>query len=135
MEVFAKAPNQRSTVVHTSSGDSTTTFDGHIGWVAAADKLTQVVAMTGGNLTGAKLDAALSFPAQMKQIFSQWRSDLPATSIDERDVRVLEGVNNGETPVKLYFDANSGLLVRQVRYSETGVGLNPTHANRLFGLS
>ena len=126
VDVFAKAPNERTTVIHASNGDSTTTFDGHAGWIAAADQLTRVVAMTGGDLTGAKLDAALSFPARIKQIFSQWRSDLPATSIDNRDVQVIEGINDGENPVKLYFDANSGLLVRQVRYSETAVGLNPT---------
>ena len=126
MDVFAKAPNERTTVIHASNGDSTTTFDGRAGWIAAADQLTRVVAMTGGDLTGAKLDAALSFPARIKQIFSQWRSDLPATSIENRDVQVIEGINDGENPVKLYFDANSGLLVRQVRYSETAVGLNPT---------
>jgi outer membrane lipoprotein-sorting protein len=126
VDVFAKAPNERTTVIHASNGDSTTTFDGRAGWIAAADQLTRVVAMTGGDLTGAKLDAALSFPARIKQIFSQWRSDLPATSIENRDVLVIEGINDGENPVKLYFDANSGLVVRQVRYSETAVGLNPT---------
>jgi len=124
--VYAKAPSQRATVVHSSSGDSTTAFDGRLGWIAAADQLTRVVAMSGGDLTGAKLDAALSFPAQIKQVLAEWRSNFPETSIDDRDVQVIEGTSDGRTPVKLFFDKQSGLLVRQVRFNDTAVGLNPT---------
>jgi hypothetical protein len=29
------------------------------------------------------------------------------------------------TPVKFYFDKQSGLLLRQVRYADTPIGLNP----------
>jgi outer membrane lipoprotein-sorting protein len=32
----------------------------------------------------------------------------------------------GKTPVKLYFDKKSGLLVRLVRYADTSIGFNPT---------
>src|SRR6185436_5743025 len=35
IEMFAKAPGQRTIIVHTPSGDSTTTFDGSGGWIAA----------------------------------------------------------------------------------------------------
>ena len=126
VNVYAKAPSQRTTVVHSSSGDSTTAFDGRLGWIAAADQLTRVVAMSGGDLTGAKLDAALSFPVQIKQVLAKWRSDFPETSIDDRDVQVIEGTSDGRTPVKLFFDKQSGLLVRQLRFNDTAVGLNPT---------
>jgi outer membrane lipoprotein-sorting protein len=124
--VYAKAPSQRTTVVHSSSGDSTTAFDGRFGWIAAADQLTRVVAMSGGDLTGAKLDAELSFPVQIKRVLAEWRSDFPETSIDDRDVQVIEGTSDGRTPVKLFFDKQSGLLVRQLRFNDTAVGLNPT---------
>jgi len=126
VEVYAKAPNERATVVHTSSGDSITVFDGRAGWIAAADQLTRVLAMTGGDLNGAKLDGALSFPGQTKQTLTDWRSDLPTVSIDGRNVQVIQGTSDGRTPVKLYFDTSSGLLVRLLRYTETAVGFNPT---------
>ena len=129
VELFAKAPNERAIVIHTTSGDSTTTFDGRVGWIAAADQLTRVVAMSGGDLNGAKLDAAISFPGQVKQTLSDWRSDLPTVSIDDHDVQVIQGTSDGRTPVKLYFDAASGLLVRLVRYTETAVGFNPTEVD------
>ena len=48
------------------------------------------------------------------------------TTIDDRDVQVIEGTTARNVPVKLYFDPESGLLVRQVRYIDTPVGFNPT---------
>ncbi len=38
VDLFANAPNQFTTVVHTQNGDSVTTYDGKNGWIAAADK-------------------------------------------------------------------------------------------------
>ena len=39
---------------------------------------------------------------------------------------IVFGVNPGKPPVKLYFDEESGLLVREVRYADTPLGRNPT---------
>ena len=50
---------------------------------------------------------------------------LPSTG-DDRDVRLVQGTSDGRYPVNLYFDDESGLLVRIVRYSDTPVGLGPT---------
>jgi photosynthetic reaction center cytochrome c subunit len=36
-EVFGKAPNRRTTIAHTQNGDTTATFDGRSGWIAAVD--------------------------------------------------------------------------------------------------
>jgi photosynthetic reaction center cytochrome c subunit len=127
VEIFAKAPGQLTTVVHTQNGDSTTTFDGRAGWVAAADKPVPLLALTAGaELDGAKLDAELLFPARIKETLSQWRVGFPVTAIDDRDVRIVQGTGPGKTRIKLYFDEETGLLTRQVRYAETMVGINPT---------
>jgi len=127
VEVFAKAPGQLTTVVHTQNGDSTTTFDGRAGWVAAADKPVPLLALTAGSeLDGAKLDAALFFPARIKETLTQWRVGFPVTTIGERDVQIVQGTGPGKTRMKLYFDQETGLLTRQVRYADTIVGINPT---------
>ena len=34
-------------------------------------------------------------------------------------MEVVEGFGTGQSPLKLYFDKNSGLLVRMVRYADT----------------
>jgi len=127
IDVFAKAPNQLSTVIHTSAGDSTTTYDGSAGWIAgpATERPVAMIELTGGDLIGAKLDAAVWFPAEIKTALMQWRGASSAT-IDGRDVQMIQGTGDGRYPVNLYFDLKSGLLLRVVRYTESPVGLNPT---------
>lgn len=127
VELFAKAPNQISTVVHTSSGDSTTTFDGSAGWIAgpATERPVALLELTGGDLAGAKLDAALWFPAQLRSALTQWRA-ATSVSVDGHDAQMIQGTGDGRYPVNLYFDTKSGLLIRVVRYAESPVGLNPT---------
>ncbi len=127
LELYAKEPNQRMIVVHSPNGDSTTTYDGHTGWTAApyAERPVPVLALTGGDLDGAQLDAELAFPAHIKQAFATWRVGLPVM-IDDRTAVVLQGSNPGHTPVKFYFDKETGLLSRVVRYRDSPVGLSPT---------
>jgi hypothetical protein len=125
-EIFGNGPNQLATVIHTQNGDSVSTYNGNQGWTAAADKLMRVLPLAGGDLEGAKMDAALSFPARIKQDF-QWRTGFPSVSIDDRPVQVIQNVARGDAGAKLYFDSQTGLLVRQVRYVDTAVGIIPTH--------
>jgi photosynthetic reaction center cytochrome c subunit len=126
-EIYARAPDERALVVHTPNGESTTTYDGHSGWIAApdTDQPMPVMPLTGGDLQGAKVDATLAFPAEIKQLFSKWLVGF-STNINDRDVQVVQGSNPGESPVKFYFDQQSGLLLRVVRYTNLPVGLNPT---------
>lgn len=127
LDLFAKAPNLRTTVVHTPNGDSTSVYDGRIAWNAApaTDSPVPVLELTGGDLDGARLDAELAFPAQIKQTLKQWRVGYPAT-IDDKDMQVVQGTSDGRYPVNFYFDKKSGLLVRLVRYTDSPIGLSPT---------
>jgi photosynthetic reaction center cytochrome c subunit len=128
VEVYAKAPGQRAAIVHGADGDSATTYDGRSGFVAAPEAASPVpvLPLAGDDLTGAKVEAELSFPARIKQTLSEWRVGFP-TTIDDRDIQVVQGKPAlGGRPVKLYFDMESGLLVRLVRYTDTPVGTIPT---------
>jgi photosynthetic reaction center cytochrome c subunit len=125
IELIAKSPEQRTTIIHTTNGDWTTTYDGRSGWVAEPGRPVPLLALTGQFLEAAKADADLDFPARIKQAFSQWRVGVP-TIINDREVYVVQGNTSGGFPVKLYFDEDSGLLVRQMRYTNSPVGLNPT---------
>jgi photosynthetic reaction center cytochrome c subunit len=127
VEVFFKAPNQRTMIVHNSEGDTASTFDGHAGWVAApaTDRPVTLTALSGGDLDGARLDAELSSPARIKQALRQWRVGNPA-SIDDHEMDVVQGTSDGRYPVNLYFDSQTGLLARMVRYADSPVGLSPT---------
>ena len=130
VDVFAKAPNQISTVVHTSAGDSTTTYDGSAGWIAgpATERPVALLDLTGGDLGGAKLDAAVWFPAQIKPALTQWRAASSA-AIDGHEMQMIQGSADGRYPVNLYFDSKTGMLARMVRYAESPVGLSPTQVD------
>lgn len=128
VQVFAKAPNQRTTVHNSQYGDATTTFDGRAGWQASPTTLgpVPVVSLTGGNLEGRAVEAELAFPGQIKQVLSNWIVG-PVTAIGDREARIVQGKKASGTPIKLYFDQETGLLVRMVRYStESPVGRVPT---------
>ncbi|PWT97413.1 MAG: hypothetical protein C5B51_31415 [Terriglobia bacterium] len=125
-ELYAKAPGQLTTVIHTQNGDSTSVFDGRAGWVAGVNNPVPLLPLAAGaESDGARLDAQIFFPAQIKQALTQWRAGFPMTSVEDHDVQVIQGVGTGRTRFKLYFDKESGLLVRQVRYANTMVGVNP----------
>ena len=123
MDLYAKAPNQRTMSVHTALGDSVRTFDGRTAWIASPDRPVGLLTLTGGNLDGARIEAAITFPSQLRQAFNQWR--VGATSIDDKEVQVLQGTNPRQAPVNFYFD-QAGLLIRVVRYVDTAVGRVPT---------
>jgi outer membrane lipoprotein-sorting protein len=126
LEIYAQAPGERTIIAHTQNGDSTTTFDGHAGWVAAVDKPVHLLPLLPGpELDGARLDADLCFPAGIKQALAQWRNGFPVTTIEDREVQVLQGIAGGGSRVKLYFDSKTGLLARQLRYTNTIVGTIP----------
>lgn len=125
-ELWAKAPAQMSSVVHTQNGDSTTVYDGTQGWVASPNNPVMLLPMAeGAESDGARFDAQLFFPAGLRQALSQWRTGFPQTSVGDKDVQVVEGVGAARTRVKLFFDIGTGLLLRQLRYVATVVGTNP----------
>ena len=84
--------------------------------------------LPGHDLDGAKLDAELAFPGRIKQALSDWRVGVPAT-ISGRDVQVVQGTASGGAVATLYFDDQTGLLVRHVRYADSPVGRLPTQVD------
>jgi outer membrane lipoprotein-sorting protein len=124
VEVYAKAPNQRVTIVHGSFGDSVRTYDGRNGWIASSDRPLLLMPLTGGKLDGARLEAMATFPALIRQTFKQWRVGL--SSLGDKDAYVLEGTGGSQLPVRLFFDMESGLAVRLVHFDSTAVGAVPT---------
>jgi hypothetical protein len=125
-ELWVKAPAKMATIVHTQNGDSTTVYDGRAGWVASPNNPVLLLPLAAGSETdGARLDAELYFPGQIKQALGTWRSGYPQTSVGDEDVQVISGTAPAGTRVKLFFDLKTGLLARQLRYSGTIVGTNP----------
>jgi photosynthetic reaction center cytochrome c subunit len=126
VDLYAKAPAQRATVVHGTDGDSSSIYANGAAWLAApiTERPVTVQALTAGDLDAARLEAELTFPARVKQAFTTWRVG-PPTTIDDRDVQVVQGSSAGRGMATFYFDKQSGLLVRLVRYADSVVGRIP----------
>jgi hypothetical protein len=123
VDVYAKAPNQRNVTIHTAFADRIWTFNGEEAWVAAIEKPLPLMPLTGGNLEGQKIEAMMSFPLELKKAFNTWR--VGTATIEDKDVRVLQGINPRQQPLNLYFD-DSGLLVRMTRFADTPIGRVPS---------
>jgi hypothetical protein len=122
IEITARAPNQRTQVVRTPEGDAVKTFDGRSAWAAEGWRPLPLLALTGGNLEAARLEAMQLFPTNIRPAFTQWQ--ISSTTIDGNVVQLLQGQNAGQLPVNFYFD-QAGLLVRIVRWNRTAVGTVP----------
>jgi hypothetical protein len=130
LEIYAKAPGQRTTIIHSPEGDNITTLDGPSGWIAgpqiAGPEIpVPVLTLTGGDLDGLKLEANLTFPTSINQAFGQWRVGLQ-TEIDDHQAQVVQGSTPRGAFATLYFDVDSGLLIRVMRYTDSFVGRFPT---------
>jgi photosynthetic reaction center cytochrome c subunit len=131
VEIYAKAVSpsdvMRTTIVHTAGGDTITTYTARDAWSAAPALYSPspVLELTGGERDGARLDAELTFPTHIQQTLKQWRVGYPGL-IDGRSVQLVQASLDGRYPVNFYFDAKTGLLVREVRYADSPLGLSPT---------
>jgi photosynthetic reaction center cytochrome c subunit len=126
VEVFAKAPDKRITVVRQPNGDNMTAYDGRAGWLGAAGRPARD--MSDQENDAVRLDADFHFATDLKQIFSQFRVGRPE-KIGDRQTTVVSAIRQGLPPVRLYFDDQTGLLLRLVRYAETPLGRNPTQVD------
>jgi photosynthetic reaction center cytochrome c subunit len=124
VEIFTQAPNQQSILRHMSSAaSSVTTFDGHAGWSIVSGHPPRE--MHDADIAAARMDADLQFPLHIQQLFPELRLEYPE-KIADREAYLLLAIREGQPPVKLYFDEQSSLLIRMVRYAETPLGRNPT---------
>jgi len=80
-----------------------------------------VLAVTGQDLDGVKLESEVFFPARIKQALTNWRVGIP-TLINDREVNVVQGTTANGGTATLCFDLETGLLTRLVRFSSSPVG-------------
>jgi len=122
VDVYSKAPDMRASFVHMPDGDNITTFNGQEGWLGAPHRPTRDI--HGSDIDGASMDADLHFATHLKAMFSQVETQ-GTEKVGDHDTYLVVGKRDGKTPLRLYFDEQSGLLLRLVRYGETPLGLLP----------
>ena len=125
VEVFAKAPDKRYSVMHLPNGDSITAYNGTVGWQAINSQPPRVRMSTPAENASASIDADLYFPSHIKSLYEKFQVQ-PGEKISGRDTYLVIGEREGQPPIKLYLDTQSGLLLRLVRYAESPLGRLPT---------
>lgn len=123
IDIYAKDPDKRISFTHMPGGDSITAFDGHEGWLGTPGHPAHE--MHGSELDAAAMDADLHLPLHLKPMFSAMRVE-GTEKIGDHQAYVLLGERAGKTPVRLYLDQESGLLLRVVRFGDTALGWLPT---------
>ena len=132
--LFAKAPNQRTTLItykdHPERGFSMWSFDGKAGWIKTPRALLREYELEGSELDGARLEAQLAFPGQIKQALTAWRGSTNR-SIGDKDYVAIQGTGQRGLIATLYFDPATSLLSRMVRYGPSPIGRMPTQIDYL----
>ena len=123
IEIFSEAPDKRVSFTHTPDGESITAFNGHEGWLSSPGR--PVREMRGPDIDAAAMDADLHFPEHLKGMLSELQVE-SQEKIGDRDTYFVIAHREGKGPLHLYFDTQSGLLVRLVRFAETVLGSLPT---------
>jgi len=126
--LFAKSPNQRAILISykdTQRPSSSWTFDGRSGWIKTPRGLLGEYELIGSELDGARFEAQLAFPGQLKQALSNWRG-AATRSLGDRDFVVVQGTGPRGFLATLYFDPKTNLLSRLVRYGPSPIGRMPT---------
>jgi tetratricopeptide (TPR) repeat protein len=123
VELFDKGPDKRLFIQHTPAGDSVTAVDGNAGWVSVPGRPTRDI--SGPDLDAIRMDADLQFALHIKNFFPDLRVQYPEI-INGREAYAVTGIREGHAPWKFFFDSQTGLLVRLVRYADSPLGLDPT---------
>ncbi|HEY6270133.1 MAG TPA: c-type cytochrome [Candidatus Acidoferrum sp.] len=125
MDVYSKAPDKRFSVMHLQGGDSVTAFDGKQGWLSLPGRVHM---MSAAENDAARIDADLYFAAHVKTLYQKFRVEA-GEKIDGHETYLVVGRSEGQPPLRLYLDKESGLLLRLIRYAETPLGRNPTQTD------
>jgi len=122
IEVYAKAPDKRLSVMHLPNGESITAFDGKQGWLSNNG---HAHLMSAAENDAERISADMRFASNVKTLYKKFNV-LPGEKIDGHDTYLVVGRNEGQPPLRLYLDQQSGQLLRLVRYAETALGRMPT---------
>jgi photosynthetic reaction center cytochrome c subunit len=122
VEVYSKAFDKRISILHLKGGESVTAFDGKQGWLSVPGRVHM---MSAAENAAARIDADFHFAMRVKSLYQKFLIDT-GEKIEGHNTYLVICRNEGQPPLRLYFDQQSGLLLRLVRYAETPLGRNPT---------
>jgi len=125
VEIHEKAPNSMLAVINLGGGVFRQGFDGTTAW--SDNPRDGLRILTGGELDDARREASFYHPLELRKNYTK----LSVTGIErvnEHDTYVVEGTREKGAPDKMYFDVQTGLMVRSVNQRYTPDGLTEFQA-------
>ncbi len=121
-ELMESTPNRLFMILNTPrQGTFERGFNGTAGWEQSTRGLRD---LTGDELLFLRRYPSLVGDVKLKEQFSSL-TFAGREKIDDREVYVLRGTNTAGKRERLYFDAQTGLLVRRIIFTPTPVGVIP----------
>ncbi len=125
IEIYSEAPEKRISISHPSFGESITAFNGSAGWLTTP---RGVHPMNASEQQSARIDAQIHFPVRLRELYQEFKV-LPGETIGGHPTYLVAANGAGTPPLRLYFDQQTGLLLRLIRYTETPLGRNPAQVD------
>lgn len=126
VEVDQKAPNLVVNTYHTPTYTVADGFDGAKAW--AQDLRGRVTELPSLEQTRSKRGSDFYLPVDLKQQYSKM-TVIRVDRIDDHDAYVVDATPQGDLPEKLFFDTQTGLLIRKETALPTPLGNNPFQVN------
>lgn len=124
LERSLKAPNLQVDVYKTPQFTISSGFDGTAAWTRAQNGNVVTLPADGIDAERAKRAAAFYEPLTLNGQYSALLVEGIA-QVGGRDAYIVMGVSAAKTPERLYFDVQTGLLLRKWSYLQTAVGHTP----------
>jgi hypothetical protein len=122
-EDYEKAPNLTVTFTQTPAGIATEGFDGSSVW--SQDAQGRVSEAAGVVQTRGKRAADFYESLNLKQEYTRMQVQ-GITKVGDRNAYLVIGYSQGDSPERLFFDTQTGLLLRKITVVPTPVGDLPT---------
>jgi zinc protease len=123
LESFAKAPNKNATNISIQGfGDINSVYDGTKGW--SSDPFSGLRELSGLELATTKRESDFYSPLNFKKNYTKLEVK-GREKVASSEAYVVEATPAEGTPEKFYFDANTGLVVRQDSERESPQGKLP----------
>jgi len=126
IEVYSEAPNKRVSISHMNGGSSVTAFNGEVGWLTIPGGVHR---MTTAERESASVDAQMYFAARVREMYKEFHVR-PGEEINGRATYLVAAeATPGHPTIQMYFDQETGLLLRLIRCTETALGKNPAEVD------
>ena len=123
IEMYAKAPNKNLVIINIPGfGTIQQGFNGTVAW--AQEPTSGLRELSGAELASAKRDAEFYADIKFKEMYSKMTVK-GKEKVGEKEAYVVEAIPTEGAPQKIYFDTQSGLVLRQDREVESPQGKMP----------